>query len=133
MELIHFFPIAFIGLYIAYVNLMLLKNKIADKLPKFIQYILTYVLGVPFILLDVAFNVVYGSIMFIELPAFGNSHWKFLPTFTERCSRHLHNEWEKEHKSWRFRLAKAICKYMLEPWDYNHCGLEKLKDGVIKP
>lgn len=28
--------------------------------------------------------------------------------------------------SWRGRLATFICFYLIEPWDWNHCGLAEL-------
>ena len=124
------FALYFLGLWIAYANLMVLKNNYEDKFPEWLKKLLTYGLGVPFILLDVLFNVIYGTLMYLELPDFKNCHWKYLPTFTERCSRHLHAEWSRPSKTWRFKLAWFICHYMLEPWDYNHCGLAKLKNGI---
>ena len=125
-----FFWLCFLGLWIAYANLMTLYHQTKGKWPEKIRKPLLYILGVPFIILDVIFNIIYGTIMFIELPDFKNAHFKHMPTFTERCSKHLHNEWEKEDHTWRFKLAKFICHYMLEPWDYNHCGLAKLRNGV---
>ena len=29
-------------------------------------------------------------------------------------------------EQWRFYLALYMCKYMVEPWDFNHCGLVSL-------
>lgn len=124
------FAVYFLLLYVAYANLMVIKNNYADSMPKWLKIFLTYVLGVPFVLLDVLFNVIYGTVLFVELPDFGGAHWKGLPTFTERCSRHLRQQWGAEDKNWRFHVAYFICHYLLEPWDYNHCGLAKLKHGV---
>lgn len=126
-EHIYLFIIFFVVLWLTYANLMIIYHKFYHKMPKGIRNILLYGLGVPFIIADVIFNIIYGSILFLELPNFKNTHFKFMPTFTERCSRHLHNEWERQDKSWRYRIAYFLCHYLLEPWDPNHCGMESLR------
>lgn len=127
---IYLFIIFFVVLWLAYANLMIIYHKFYHKMPKGIRNILLYGLGVPFIIADVIFNIIYGSIMFLELPNISSkTHFKFMPTFTERCADHLEAEWNKEDKSWRFKLARLICHYLLEPWDPNHCGLKALREA----
>lgn len=42
-------------------------------------------------------------------------------TFTSRLKHYL----RAQPESWRGKLALFMCKYMVEPWDFNHCGLNK--------
>lgn len=66
-----------------------------------------------FVIFDVIFNVTYGSIAFLQWP-----HYKRL-TLTARLKYILT---EPVH-GWRWALALFVCTKMIEPWDYNHCGL----------
>lgn len=117
-------------LWVLYANLVTLKNKLEGKIPGWLEKPLGLFLGVPFIILDVIFNIVYGSVLFLKLPDFRNRHWKYMPTFTERCRDVLIREHLRENRSWRYKLAHLICHYMLEPWDPNHCGLLSLQKGM---
>lgn len=128
IEFIKFGVFSFIGLWILFANLVTIKNKYEDTMPMWGQHLFRYFVALPFIILDVLFNIVYGTVMFLRLPR--GRGWKGW-TFTERCSLILEEEWSSENKSWRFKLALFICHYMLEPWDYNHCGLSELR-GIYK-
>jgi hypothetical protein len=57
--------------------------------------------------LDVLFNLVVGTLLFLELPR----HW----TFTARCKNHLSDI------GWRGRLARWICNGWLNPGEPGHC------------
>ena len=76
----------------------------------------TYVWVGFFILSDILFDVTYGTIVFMELP-----HYERL-TLTARL-RHIIQTRSKD--SWRWKLAVFFCYHLIEPWDYNHCGLAK--------
>lgn len=81
------------------------------KYPPVIQAI-AHLLTVLFIVFDVIFNVIYGSIVFIQLP-----HIKRL-TLTARLKYTL-----KTEDGWRLKLALFICRKMVEPFDWGHCNL----------
>jgi len=58
-------------------------------------------------LLDVGFNFIFGTMMFLELPR----QW----TLSARCALH------KRDYGFRGTLARAICNHLLNPFDPNHC------------
>ena len=68
-----------------------------------------------FVFLDAFFNITYASIVFFELP----KEWML----THRLKRYLTND----DNGWRFKSALFFCKYLIEPWDWNHCGLYNKK------
>lgn len=78
-----------------------------------------YVLVVVFAIMDVAYNVAVGSIIFLELPR------ELL--FTTRLQRHRKQDGimlgELSNPPWRYKLATFICTKLLNPHDPdgNHC------------
>lgn len=58
---------------------------------------------------DVLFNWTIGTLYFFEIPR------EFL--FTSRCNRHINGDDEG-----RKAKAEQVCKYLLDPFDENHCG-----------
>ena len=130
IEFLQFGFFSFIFLWILFANLVTIKNKYVKTSPITVQVLFKWLIAVPFVLMDVIFNIVYGTVMFLQLPQVkGLKGW----TFTERCSKILKEEWASENKSWRFKIALFICHYMLEPWDPNHCSLESLnKTGAVQ-
>ena len=60
------------------------------------------------IILDILFNWVVGSILFLELPT--------TLTFTARCSK-----WMKS-PTWRGKIARWFCDSWMNPFEDNHCG-----------
>lgn len=68
-----------------------------------------------FIIIDVIYNYTYGAMLFIE---FADNDRK---TLTARLKHYLRTQPE----TWRGKLAFFMCRYMIEPWDWNHCGLSK--------
>jgi len=60
-----------------------------------------------FYLVDVAFNLIFGSIMFLELP--------MQLTLTARCREHL------KDTNFRGTIARALCNHMMDPFDPGHC------------
>lgn len=115
MEILKYGVISFIVLLIFFANIMVIKHKYADKLPKPIYYTL-YVVGYAVFICDILWNITFGSILFLQLP-----HKKRL-TLTARMKHLLVTD-----DGWRFKVAFFICRYLVEPWDWNHCGLQDLK------
>lgn len=122
--LISFIP-ATLLLWFLFINVMYLKSKV-DKMPMIIK-VPAYIFGGLAFLFDVLFNVVYGTIFAVELPDFKGAHVKYLPTFSERLKDILQGKGKAPVYGIRWKMAYFMCKYMIEPWDKNHCGLEELK------
>lgn len=70
-----------------------------------------------FLLLDVTYNVVFASLLFLQRP-----NLKRL-TLTARL-RYILLSGTVGEDTWRFKWAQIICKSMISPRDYNHCGLQ---------
>lgn len=105
-------------LWILFVNVMYIKNVLLIKYPigiknatiKGIGTILLLV-GFPY---DIIFNITFGSVIFWELPH------KDRLTLSSRLSYII----KTEPTSRRGKTAIWFCKYLIEPWDPNHCGLQ---------
>lgn len=69
---------------------------------------LLLIVGYPY---DVLYNLTYGTICFWQFPRRGE--W----TFTARLQRCVHLA------TWRGQLARFVCRYLVEPWDADHCGM----------
>ncbi len=124
-----YWVVAFVVLWVLFVNAMwLMDNK--DKLPEWAIKPLAYFVYAS-LLYDVLFNIVYGTIMFLGKPDFAGAHirWKKIgfPTLTERLRAILRGgKRETVLDRFRYYQARFICRYLVEPWDRGHCGLEKL-------
>ncbi len=70
-----------------------------------------------FLVADVLYNFTFGAILFLEPASMDRK------TLTARLKHILHSVGYKG--TWRHKLASFMCKYMIEPWDFNHCGLSK--------
>ncbi len=68
-----------------------------------------------FLVIDVFFNIFYGSIIFFQI------FNKDQPTLTSRLKNILLSGDFDE--TWRYSLALFMCKRMISPWDANHCGM----------
>lgn len=66
-----------------------------------------------FVILDVVYNYTYGTVLFLEFAELNRS------TLTSRLKGYL----KEQPTSWRGKLSYCICKYLISPWDWNHCGL----------
>jgi len=64
-----------------------------------------------FILLDVLWNWIFASILFLSVPR----------EFT--LSERLRNILRHSNKKWRVDIAFFMCKRFIEPHDQGHCGL----------
>ena len=86
-------------------NLKANKNELT-KTVKVIGYPLLFI-GLIF---DIAFNLIVGSIVFIEPP----KEW----LFTNRCIRHI------KRSNFRGKVARWFCRNFLNPFDPSgtHCG-----------
>ena len=116
--------LAIIPLWIFFVNVMWMKHN-KEKVPKW-AYPFAYAFAIIGYIYDILFNIVIGTIMFLALPDFKGSAY-YAPPLTHRLRKILReaNTTSKLDK-YRFFLAMYICRYLVEPWDPNHCGLEGL-------
>lgn len=91
--------------YLAVMNLDRRKDELTWK-----QKIFTYPILWVGLLLDVSFNLIEGTVMFMELPR--------ETLFTPRCARHIHDP------GWRGSVVRFWCHNFLNPYDKsgNHCS-----------
>ncbi len=80
-----------------------------------VEKIILYGIGYLFLAVDIAYNITYGSILFLQLPS------KYRLTFSERLRYTLQND-----TGWRYRLARAICLYLVDPHQPGHCRVGEL-------
>jgi len=59
------------------------------------------------LIVDVAFNWIIGTIVFLEVPK--------ETLFTGRCERWLYD------RTWRGAVARWFCSQLLNPFDKDHC------------
>jgi len=102
------FIVGFIGLWILFINVMTWKKN-ANKIPKWLTYPLYVIVAIAYIW-DVVFNIIFGTIMFLDIPQ--------ELTLTGRMRRIIITK-----EDWRLDFAIFICKKLVEPWDPKHCGL----------
>lgn len=73
---------------------------------------------IAFVIIDVLHNYTAGAIIFMELASNDRK------TLTARMREVLKRDnTEFLDQCWRKPIATFICKYMVEPWDFGHCGL----------
>ncbi len=96
-----------------FVNVMALKAKAIDpRLSPGVRLgvkIIGYPIAIAGIVYDIAYNWTYGCLMFLERPRG--------ITFTSRLQYHVNGV------GWRRKVARFICRYLVEPWDCGHCGM----------
>lgn len=97
------------ALYLSYCTLRIARDngKLA-MCPPPVKSVCWSILGLA-ILLDIAFNILVGSILFREFP-----HYKRL-TFTARCNNHYNAD------TWRGARARKFCDGWLNPFEAGHC------------
>ena len=129
IEQIGFWLLNFFLLWVFFVNVMWLKHN-KEKIPKWLYYPAVGFAAIGFIY-DVLFNIIYGTIMFIQMPDFKGANsdlWGIpLPTLSERMRDIL--KLEKRDtllNKYRWYLSLYICRYLIEPWDAGHCGIKNL-------
>ena len=106
--------IASVILWLAWIVFANTRHYIGKDYAPPIQAI-AHLFSVIFLVLDVAFNFTYATVLFMQLPSFKR------PTLTQRMKRILRDE----PINWRWKLADFVCRRMVEPWDFNHCGLRE--------
>jgi len=67
--------------------------------------------------------------MFLQKPDFAGAHFKWkgigFPTLTERLRDILRGgRGTIFMRRYQYYLARFICRYLVEPWDKAHCGME---------
>jgi len=69
-----------------------------------------------FVVVDIVYNIVFGGLIFWQSPiGYG---W----TLSQRL-RHILTSGDYDVESWRWQLAWWLCRYLISPWDYNHCRI----------
>lgn len=105
-------------LWFLFATLMRLRDKREKFLKRSWQWWMISLVGYPLLVVgypyDVAYNLTYGTLMFWQLPR----RWEW--TFTSRLQRLVH-----DRKTWRGAEARWLCRYLVEPWDADHCGQGK--------
>lgn len=93
------------GMYLSVMNLMRVKDTLTLETKVF-----AYPLAFVGVVADALYNVVVGTVLFLELP----QEW----LLTKRLKRHL------EDDSFRGVIARWLCRHLLDPFDPKgtHCG-----------
>jgi hypothetical protein len=101
--------VALFALYLSYCTLRVARDngKLAEA-PKLVQIVCWTILGTA-ITLDVLFNFLFGTIIFVESPELRR------PTFTQRCKKHMRDD------GWRGDIARWVCDSWLNPFEAGHC------------
>lgn len=104
-----------ITLWALYVYVFTAK-RFADKQTRVVKYII-YAFVYPTLIIgyfqDIVYNYTVGSLLFWSWPSAGDH------TLTARLQRLIK---AGPAVGWRYHLAYWICKYLLHPFDDNHCG-----------
>jgi hypothetical protein len=100
-------PFALWVLYLAYCTLRVSEQNGKFAMTPWPVKVFSYTALAVGWLLDVAFNMVAGSVMFLEPP--------HELTFTDRCSRHM------DEPNWRGKIARWVCDGWLNPMEAGHC------------
>jgi len=92
-------------LFLAVMSLRVNQNEVSS-----VAKIWAYPILVIGLVADALFNIILGTLFFVELPH------EIL--FTARCERHI-----DKSTGWRHNLAKWFCRNFLDPFDINnkHC------------
>jgi hypothetical protein len=115
-------------LWIFFVNIMWLKHN-KEKVPLWLHKPL---MGVVIIggIWDGLFNIIFGTVLLIGWPDFKGAKWHF-PLLTHRLRGIIRaNKQDTILDRYRFYLSRFICRYLVAPWDKNHCGLENIGQNV---
>lgn len=92
-------------MYLSVMNLMRVKETLTTETKCF-----AYPLAAIGVIADFLYNVIVGTILFLELPQ------ELL--LTKRLKRHIGNE------DWQGSIARRLCRHLLDPFDPKgtHCG-----------
>ena len=109
--------LATFALWMLFATLMAMRDRHElGRLPRWAFYIGTYVILPVGALVDALYNWTFASVLFLDYPQ--------ELMLTSRLKRYLR---DSESTEWRFYVAMWICKYLVEPHDFNHCGMEKFR------
>lgn len=100
------------GMYLSVMNLMRAKDQLSTE-----TKIFAYPLAAVGVFADFAYNVVFGSILFLEPPR----EW----LLTARLKRHLGED------GYKGNLSRWLCRHLLDPFDPKgtHCGKKRESEG----
>ena len=101
-------------LWILFIPTANIVNRHREKEYTGIRKYLGYVWVTGFVIVDILYNYTYASMLFLE---FADNDRK---TLTARLKHYL----QTEPDTWRGKLAYLFCAYLIEPWDFGHCGLK---------
>lgn len=101
--------------WIAYIPAANIINREREKPYTGLRRVIMFLYVALFAVIDVTANIFVFSLLFGELPREG--------LVTTRLKRHI---LETPQYKWRHGLAYFICRYMVEPWDHDHCSLSKI-------
>ena len=73
-------------------------------------------------LLDVLFNIVYGTVIFLQLPDIHKGMRISDVTLSHRLRQILRDDTSIKRGYFRYSIADKLCKYFIEPHDCTHCG-----------
>lgn len=93
---------------------------------RWLAYLFAYPVAVVGVPLDVLYNLVVGTIIFREFPLlFRRAAGKWRPelTLTSRLQRYIVAGPGASSllQRYRFWTAYYVCRYLLHPWDRDHC------------
>lgn len=117
MTILYFFLFLILAMeltWISYLSMMPLKRNYKQGTLNTINKIFGYPWLAIFILIDFLFNIIVGTIIFLDIPR------DFL--FTKRLVRYL----TYNHTNWRHKMARYFCTQFLDPFDPDgfHCQHE---------
>lgn len=106
-------------LWVLFASLMTMKAKHEQGNLSRIAYLFGYYILLPIgALVDAFYNWTFAIILFgFDLPE--------EVMLTSRLQRYIHED--KWAWSWQRTLALWLCQYLIEPWDYDHCSMSKVK------
>ena len=99
------------------------KNQ--DRIPKWLHKPIIGLAAVGYVL-DALVNIFVMPVIFWEWADFKTARVKYLPTVSERLRDILRLRTSIEYRSRRYGVAHWMCRYLIEPYDKNHCGLDNL-------
>jgi len=114
--------VSFLILWVMFIQSAWMKKNV-DRIPKYIKPFAYLFVGL-FLIGDVIWNLIFGTMLFLQLPDDMRDWDNFSDwTLTHRMRRIIRGDTNIERKSWRWWVAVFICRYCAEPWDKNHCSL----------
>jgi hypothetical protein len=103
--------------FLAYIILMALKST-QERLPNWLKIVLIALLLPPALLLDTVLNWIVFTIILLEKPRWGE--W-LLTSRLKRVKSELGGDGPRIVVNYRLKVATALCRYALNPWDEHHC------------